>query len=913
MYTVKFEPHSQFEFEQMQMELSRLTPVWKPRYSGVNGTDCVYNYTAEYKMLSKHQELLSEIVEKYAVSYNSAKQSESQFRSRFWNVVGFLYTTLFKDSGFEHNHIDSRVLKAVNQNYYQIFDILVNEHILVINNNYLTSSYIKNINNRRNAIASVFGGTSAQSFNKNAYTQSYAFTYSFINMEKEAKINREYCWVPMTFTVSTYVYQFITCGMFYIPLSKDKSKAELIISRERRLKDHKFCDDMESFRQQGDPRNWYNKRIFSLKAFEKRNELTPDDAQNIAEDEHEKKLRLVKTMGYDKLEFDERIFNRMWAKLVKSDDNQYSEVNKAKILSELRMMGKTEPELIYNRIYTPFHRIPSIFRECIRFKGQRIVQAYDSKCNVIRMLVKVIEPIVGKKITFEFFEKTDKNLKDDIASNEFILDKYIMRKHIGELYVSKEEFLAFRDFCNMDDPYMVPVISLTCDTPDKIAYANHYPYYDHKTYNTTREKMKKAFQQFINSNPCAYAFYEKFRFTSAIKIVTRFFFHAFPQISLYIQYGSYLGSAHKKFLWPHIEANEFKYISSQLHDCIKDYGYDSITVHDAVYMGEDDLKELTEKGVTISDLFEAIINKDPNPKYPSRACAKTCEKLFEKDYARQEHDPSCERVLFRDPDDLYEKERQFVFNTKKDLKENHQAWIIDPMWYENDRNKKRGKAFRKIDQHLNHYLKELIAKDQAMNKYKDLFVDLEHYEAPNLSKISKTYSSREELEKDFYNPHGFIATCKKRFGGVTNYVVNGCTVTFGSVPSEIEEQSVGCRAKDAKEKIMNVYRKKFSSLLEKRREELKRLYYDGLKITDYEKWKETHPKEATEYEAAPNEVLNERNLASIYASMVKRKWDPEKDKDKLSVFDQIRSIKNQNKNFVKKEVEINDGISLFDL
>ena len=112
---------------------------------------------------------------------------------------------------------------------------------------------------------------------------------------------------------------------------------------------------------------------------------------------------------------------------------------------------------------------------------------------------------------------------------------------------------------------------------------------------------------------------------------------------------------------------------------------------------------------------------------------------------------------------------------------------------------------------------------------------------------------------------------------------------------------------------MNVYRKKFSSLLEKRREELKRLYYDGLKITDYEKWKETHPKEATEYEAAPNEVLNERNLASIYASMVKRKWDPEKDKDKLSVFDQIRSIKNQNKNFVKKEVEINDGISLFDL
>lgn len=84
----------------------------------------------------------------------------------------------------------------------------------MINSNYLTSSYIRNINYRRSSIASVFGAASAQSFDKLPYSQSYAFTYSFINMEKEAKINREYCWVPMTFTVSTYVYQFITCGRF---------------------------------------------------------------------------------------------------------------------------------------------------------------------------------------------------------------------------------------------------------------------------------------------------------------------------------------------------------------------------------------------------------------------------------------------------------------------------------------------------------------------------------------------------------------------------------------------------------------------------------------------------------------------------------------------------------------------------
>lgn len=914
MYIVKFVPHSRFDFDQMQMDQSKLTPVWKPRYAGVTGTFDVFNYTAEYKMLSKHQELLSDIVERYADNYKTSKQSESQFRSRFWNVVGFLYTTLFKDSGFEHNHIDSRVLKAVNQNYYQIFDILVDEHVLMINNNYLTSSYIRNINYRRSSIASVFGATSAQSFDKLPYSQSYAFTYSFINMEKEAKINREYCWVPMTFTVSTYVYQFITCGRFLLPLSSDKSKAELIISRERCLKDRKFCDEMQDFHVQGDPRNWYDKRIFSLKAFEKRNECSSEEVQLIAEDEHERKLKLIKQMGYDKLEFDEKLFERKWKNIIKSSDNKYSEVDKAKILSELRMIGKSEPELVYNRIYTPFHRIPSIFRECVRFKGQKIVQAYDSKCNVIRMLVKVIEPLVEKYIRFEFFEKTDKKLGSELDRNEFILDRYIMKKHVGELYISKEEFNSFKDFCNMDDPYMLPAISLTCDTPDRIAYANHYPYYDHHTYNVTRNKMKKAFQQFINSKPCAYAFYENYRFNSAIRIVTRFFFHAFPHISLYIQYGSYLGSARKKFLWPHIEANEFKYISSQLHDCIKDYGYDSITVHDAVYMGEDDLRELTSKGVSISDLFEAIINKDPNPKYPSRACARTCEKLFENDYVRQEHDPSCERIMFRDPDDLYEKEREYVFNTKKELKEKHQDWIIDPLWHDNNRNKKRAKAFRKIEQHLNRYLKELIAKDQAVNKYKDLFTNLKECEAPNLSKISKKYSSAEELERDFYNPNGFIATCKKQFGGVTNYVIDDdFTVTFGSMPSEVEEQSVGYNAKDVKERLMSSYRKKFSSLLEKRREELKKQYYSGLKITDYDKWKQTHPEEAAERESAPAELLNEKNLASIYSSMVKRKWDPEKDKDKISIFDQIRSIKNQNKQVSVKETEIDSGTSLFDL
>ena len=916
MYVVKFVPHSQFEFDQMQMDITKLTPVWKPRYAGVNGTFDVFNYTAEYKMLSKHQEMLSDIVERYSINYKTSKQSESQFRSRFWNIVGFLYTTLFKDSGFEHNHIDSRVLKAVNQNYYQIFDILVDEHILAINTNYIAASYISAINNRRSGIASAFGATSAQTFDKTPYSQSYAFTYSFINVEKQAKLNREYCWVPMTFTVSTYVYQFITCGRFYLPLSSDKSKAELIISRERCLNDKKFCDDMEDFHIQGDARNWYDKRVFSLKAFEKRNECSPEELQSIAEDEHERKIKLVKQMGYDKLEFDEQLFEKLWKKVIKSSDNKYSEVDKAKILAELRMMGKSEPELVYNRIYTPFHKIPSIFRESVRFKGQKIVQAYDSKCNVIRMMVKVIEPIVEKRVKFVFYEKINKNIGSKLESNEFILDKHVMRKHIGELYISREEFNSFKDFCNMDDPYMVPAISLTCDTPDKIAYANHYPYYDHETYNTTRNKMKKAFQQFINSNPCAYAFYDNFRFTSAIRIVSRFFFNAFPHISLYIQYGSYLGVARKKFLWSHIEANEFKYISSQLHDCIKDYGYDSITVHDAVYMGEDDLNELHKKGISISDLFEAIINKDPNPKYPSRACAKTCEKLFEKDYVRQEHDPSCERIMFRDPDDLYEKERSIVFDTKKLLKEKHQDWIIDPMWKENNKNKKRAKAFRKIEQHLNHYLKELIAKDQAVNKYKDLFTNLKDYEAQSLSKVSRKYSSREELEKDFYDPNGFIATCKKRFGGVTNYVVDDCTVIFGSMPSEVEEQSAGYNVKEVKEvkeRLMNSYKKKFSVLLEKRREELKRQFYDGLKITEYDKWKETHPKEATERESAPDELLTEQNLASIYASMAKHKWDPEKDKDKLNIFDQIRSIKNQDKNESKKKVEINSGMSLFDL
>ena len=47
--------------------------------------------------------------------------------------------------------------------------------------------------------------------------------------------------------------------------------------------------------------------------------------------------------------------------------------------------------------------------------------------------------------------------------------------------------------------------------------------------------------------------------------------------------------------------------------------------------------------------------------------------------------------------------------------------------------------------------------------------------------------------------------------------------------------------------------------------------------------------------------------------MVKRKWDPEKDKDKISVFDQIRSIKNQDKHGSVKENEIDSGTSLFDL
>lgn len=89
MYIVKFVPHSRFDFDQMQMDQSRLTPVWKPRYAGVTGTFDVFNYTAEYKMLSKHQELLSDIVERYADNYKTSKQSESQFRSRFGMLLDF--------------------------------------------------------------------------------------------------------------------------------------------------------------------------------------------------------------------------------------------------------------------------------------------------------------------------------------------------------------------------------------------------------------------------------------------------------------------------------------------------------------------------------------------------------------------------------------------------------------------------------------------------------------------------------------------------------------------------------------------------------------------------------------------------------------------------------------------------------
>lgn len=892
----------------------------------MNGTtsSTVYNYTAEYKMLEKHKDLLTQIVDKYALKYNTSKQSESQFRSRYWNVVGFLYTILFKDSGFIHNHIDSRVLKAVNQNYYQIFDILVEENILAINSNYMTANFIKNINAKRAAIAAAFSAIPSQiastQIKTPAYTQSYAFTYSFINIETEAKRNREYCWVPMTFTVSTYVYQFITCGEFYLPLSNDKSQAEVIVSYERMLKDKKFCDDMPDYYREGDARNFLDKRVFSLKAFAKRNEVSIEELEQISIDEHKQKLKLVKEMGYDKLELDEQLFESLWNKVIKDSSNKYSEVNKAKILSELRMIGKSEPELIYNRIYTPFHKIPSMFRECIRFKGQKIVQAYDSKCNVIRMLVKVIEPIVEKNIKFAFYEKVCDlgYLTRKLEKNEFILgNQYVMKKHIGELFIPMDEFKSFVDFCNSDDPYMVPVIAFTCDTPKNIAHAEKYQYYDHDSYCATRDRMKKAFQQFINSRPCAYAFYDKFRYDSPIKIVNKFFFNAFPHIALYIQYGSYLGSAKQKFLWPHIEANEFKYISSQLHDCIKDYGYDSVTVHDAVYMGEDDFNNLKKSGVLVSDLFEAIINKDPNPKYPSRTCAKTCEKLFEYEYVKQEHDPSYERVMFQDPNNLYEKEDKFVRYMKSYMKTARREWIIDPTWKRSLKDKKRASAFRKIEQHLNRYLKELIAKDQANNKYHDLFFDLEKCELPNLSKVSKKYKNMQELESDLYDPNGFIATCKKNYGGVNNYEINGTTITFGSMPSPLDEQLTGYRNKKevewVKNKYYNEYKAKFSTLLEKRREELKRQYYDGLKVSDYESWKYSHPNEAAIRESAPIEMLSEDSLSALYGSMTKRKWDPEKDSDKINLLKQIKQINRLEKITQENTCNVEESTSLFDL
>ena len=924
MFETIFTPHTEFDFDQMNIEKSRLKKVWKPRYAGVNQDAVTYNYVVEYKMLSKHKELLSAIVEKYAKNFQTSKQSESQFRTRFWNVVGFLYTTLFK-TGFEHNHIDSRVLKAVNQNYYQIFDILIDEHILVINNNYMTASYIKSINNRRAGIAAVFHATKSQiqstQMQKHAYTQSYSFTYKFIQMEKKAKIERDYCWTPMTFEVSTYVYQFITMGIFYLPTSKDKGKAEVIVSSERRLKDEKFCESMPEFYKEGDARNWYNKRIFSLTAFEKRNELSEEELEKIAENEHDLNLKAVKAMGYDKLEFDEKLFQKVWSEVEKSDQYRYSEVDKARIVSELKLMGKTEPQLIYNRIYTPFHRIPSVFRKCIRFKGQKIVQAYDSKCNVIRMLVKVIAPFVEKKVKFLFYERVGKSSeilsKRALEKDEFILsDKYVMKTHKGELFITKKEFKDFYDFCNSDDPYMIPIIAFTCDTPDNVAWAKYFPYYDHEHYQITRSKMKKAFQQFINSNPCAYAFYDQKRYNAAVSIVTRFFFRAFPEISLFIQYGSYVGSAKKKMLWPHIEANEFKYISSQLHDCLKDYGYDSITVHDAVYMGEQDYKKLTNEGLDISDLFEAIIDHSPNSKYPARASLKPNAQMFEREYVREPHSVEDERILFKDPSDDYEKERQYVEFMKAELKTKHKDWIFDPLWERNQKDKRRASAYRKMQTHLKHYLNELIVKDYIEGEYKEFFNDIEHYEVPGMMKTSKTYSNVEEMEKDFYNPDGFIQKCKKGAGGINTYSINGLTVTFAAMQTPLEKMigsSNKSELKFYKKQYLEQYKIKFKDLLEKRREELKQQYFDGLKVSSYDRWKADHPKEAAEHEHASSVLIDESSIAALYGSMLKRKWDPEKDAEKISIFKEVKQLKkNSQKNDIKN-VSDNELVDIFSL
>ena len=415
-------------------------------------------------------------------------------------------------------------------------------------------------------------------------------------------------------------------------------------------------------------------------------------------------------------------------------------------------------------------------------------------------------------------------------------------------------------------------------------------------------------EQFINSNPCAYAFYDQRRYNSAISIVTRFFFKAFPEISLFIQYGSYIGSIKQKMLWPHIEANEFKYISSLLHDCIADYGYDSITVHDAVYMGENDYKDLTSKGLDISDLFEAIIDKNPSAKYPARINAKLNESLFDTYYI-DKHDVSNERIMFKNPDDPYEKERNYIQTIKSELKTKYKHWIFDPLWERNQKDKRRAAAYRKIQTHLKHYLNDLIADDYINDKYKDFFNNIEKYNESGITKISKTYSSLLELEKDFYNENGFIQKCKKEIGGLNTYSINNLTVTFGSIQSPIEKMANehNMDIKSYKNKLLNEYKLKFSALLEKRREELKDQYFSELKVDNYARWKADHPKEAIEREHAINVMIDESSIATFYGTMLKSKWDPEKDAEKYNIFKEIKEIKKQLKekqNIIKNDIDI---------
>ena len=120
----------------------------------------------------------------------------------------------------------------------------------------------------------------------------------------------------------------------------------------------------------------------------------------------------------------------------------------------------------------------------MEFKSQYLQNVYETVCKrnpnepeflqAVKEVLESFEPIVEKNIKFAFYEKVCDlgYLTRKLEKNEFILgNQYVMKKHIGELFIPMDEFKSFVDFCNSDDPYMVPAIAFTCDTPKNIAHA----------------------------------------------------------------------------------------------------------------------------------------------------------------------------------------------------------------------------------------------------------------------------------------------------------------------------------------------------------------------------------------------------------------------------------------------------------